>query len=78
MPSAFRSRLGATGSGKRFSVFRGDGVQEAKGAGGMSRMAISIHALGGFLGALGAPFASLFSTSFFDVDVSSIFSRFGP
>ena len=38
MPIAFRSRLGATGSGKRFSVFGGHGYEELKGAGGMSRM----------------------------------------
>ena len=64
MPSAFRSRLGATGSGKRFSVFGGDGVEELKEARGVARRSISPHALGGLLGALGGHFASFFRLHF--------------
>ena len=51
-------------SGKRFSVFRGDGDEELREAGGMSRMLDFIASLGGFLGALGAHFASFFRLRF--------------
>ena len=51
-------------SGKRFSVFRGDGAQELKGAGGMSRMGDFSARSWRVLGALGAPFASFFRVRF--------------
>ena len=64
-------------SGKRFSVFRGDGEEELRGAGGMSRMFDfnSVLALGEVLDALGAHFASFFRIRFqhrFFIDFSLI------
>ena len=70
--SALSGPFATTGSGKRFSIFGGDGVQSLKRAGGMSYSRILVPPLEGFLGALGAHFAAFFRFHFlhrFFIDV---------
>ena len=76
MFSAFRSRLGATGSGKRFSVSFGHGVEKSqRGRGYVAGRWFQRTLLGG-LGRSWRTFCLIFSLSFFYFEFLSILSRF--
>ena len=76
MPSAFRSRLGATGSGKRFSVFRGDACRRSqRGRGYVAYGRLHCTLLGGSWALLALILPHFFAFVFY-IDFSSIFSRF--
>ena len=76
MPSAFQSRLGATGSGKRFSVSFGHGVEKSQRGRGYVAHRWFYRTLLGGLGRSWRTFCLIFSLSFFYFEFLLILSRF--